>query len=242
MRIDKDLPKMDQWVCLTHGHYVLDVERKVLDSVLDKYYGYHIVQIGGPTSNNYLQSSLIRHKVRIGVESSIGFPGNNIRSDLNRLPFVPDSIDVMVLPHVLEYVASPYEVLDSCFTSMAPEGRIVILGFNPFSLWGLAKMFGPNDRVFRRAHFIAPYKLRRWLKRAGFDVQEYKSMCFRWPSKNPRRFEKLNFLEPLGRFLTPGFGGVYMMIAQKRLIPMNVIGLDHRNITVQVRSGVAEPT
>lgn len=242
MRIDKDLPKMDQWVCHTHGQYVLDVERKVLSSILDKYFGYHIVQIGGPTTNHYVEDSLIRHKVRLGGEFCTGFPGNNVRAELTRLPFAPDSIDVMVLPHVLEYVASPYQVLNSCFSSMAPEGHIVILGFNPFSLWGLAKLFGPNDRVFRRADFIAPYKLRHWLKRAGFDVLEYKSMCFRWPSRDPARFEKLKFIEPLGRFLAPTLGGVYLLIAQKRMVPMNIIGVDARTKTVKVRAGAPEPT
>lgn len=242
MRIDKDLPKMDQWICHTHGQYLLDVERKVLSGVLQKYFGYHIVQIGGPTHDHFLSDSLIRHKVRLTQDVSSGFEGNTVKANLGQLPFQPDSIDVMVLPHVLEYVASPYQVLNSCFTSVAPEGHVVIMGFNPFSLWGLAKLFGPNDRVFRRAHFIPPYKLRHWLKQAGFDVVEYKSLCFRWPTRNETWFERMRFLEPLGRFLTPSMGGIYMLIAQKHLVPMNIIGLDPKSSRVRVREGVVEST
>lgn len=242
MRIDKDLPKMDQWVCRAHGKYLLEVERNVLGSVLAPFYGYHIVQLGGPTHDYFLQNSLIRHKVRIGLDHSGSFLGNNVCGDATQLPFLPDSVDVMVLPHVLEYVAAPHAVLQQCFDAMAPEGHIVVLGFNPFSLWGLAKWLGPNDCVFRRAQFVAPYQLRGWLKQAGFEIVEYKSMCFRWPAGDAKWFERFRFLEPLGRYLTPSLGGIYLIVAQKRLLPMNLVGVEPMAGRVKVRPVAPEPT
>ncbi|MCB1827305.1 MAG: methyltransferase domain-containing protein [Coxiellaceae bacterium] len=240
MRIDQDLPKMDQWVCLSHGQYVLDVERQVLDGVLPQFFGYHIVQLGGPTQSQYMDASLIRHKVRFSLDGDHSFPGDNVQVERYDLPLKPESVDVMLLPHVLEYSAEPERILHQCYQHMVADGTIIILGFNPFSLWGMAKLLKRQDRVYRRAQFIAPYKVRRSLHHAGFDVVSFNSMCFRLPVASKRVFESTQFLEPLGRFILPSAGGIYMIIAKKKVVPMNLIVAPKLFQPVRVRPVVAE--
>lgn len=232
---------MDQWICHTYGRYVLDMERKVLSAVLPGLFGYNIAQIGGPTNDHYIQDSLIRHKVRLSPEVQSGFDGSNIVSNLYEMPFLPGSLDVMVLPHVLEYTADPKTVLKSCYDSLVPEGHLIILGFNAWSLWGLAKLIRPNDRVYRRADFIASQKMRKMLKQLDFEVKVHKSMCYRPPIKNERWFQKAKFLEPLGRLIWPYLGAVYIIVARKRVVPMNFIGMNVKP-KVRIRTGIVEPT
>lgn len=241
MRIDQDLPKMDQWVCHTYGHYVLDMERKVLSAVLPGLFGYNIAQIGGPAHDHYLHDSLIRHKIRLSPDVHSDFDGSNVVSSLYEMPFLPESLDVMVLPHVLEYTADPKAVLKSCYDSLVPEGHLIILGFNAWSLWGLAKLIRPNDRVYRRADFIASHNMRKLLQQQDFEIKVHKSMCYRPPIKNESWFHKVKFLEPLGRMIWPYLGAVYIMVARKRVAPMNFIGVNVKP-KVQVRTRIVEPT
>lgn len=233
---------MDQWDCHTHGSYVLDVERKVMAGVLQNYFGYHVVQVGGPTREHYLTESRIRHKIRVSSDRCDSFEGDNVQADPYLLPFTPHSIDLFVLPHVLEYLAHPEQMLKSCFDALVGGGHIIILSFNPYSLMGLAKSIGKNDRVFRRAQFITPMMMRKYLNQAGFYPEEYKSMCFRIPLKSQKWFERLKVMEPVGRFISPSNGGVYMMIAEKKMVSMNVITPERNNGSVNVPNGVVEPS
>src|SRR5690606_41680254 len=54
-----------------------------------------------------------------------------------QLPFDTQSIDLIVMPHTLEWCADPHQVLREVERVLMPEGRVVLTGFNPYSLWGL---------------------------------------------------------------------------------------------------------
>ena len=53
------------------------------------------------------------------------------------LPFATHSIDLVVMPHILEFAEDPHQVLREVERVLVPEGHVVITGFNPASLWGL---------------------------------------------------------------------------------------------------------
>lgn len=53
------------------------------------------------------------------------------------LPFAPQSLDLLVLPHALEASPDPHAVLREAERVLVPEGRVVIIGFNPLSAWGV---------------------------------------------------------------------------------------------------------
>ncbi|MDF6651835.1 class I SAM-dependent methyltransferase, partial [Escherichia coli] len=53
----------------------------------------------------------------------------------DELPFASQRIDLVALPHLLEFTDDPHEVLRAVARVLMPEGRLVITGFNPLSLW-----------------------------------------------------------------------------------------------------------
>ncbi|WP_223717365.1 class I SAM-dependent methyltransferase, partial [Escherichia fergusonii] len=65
-----------------------------------------------------------------------------LRCDFHALPFPANSLDLVVLPHALELASDPHETLREVERVLVPEGRVVILGFNPASLWGLWQRAG----------------------------------------------------------------------------------------------------
>ena len=57
------------------------------------------------------------------------------------LPVSPYSVQTIVLPHVLEFSKDPYQVLREAEMTLAPQGYMVLVGFNPLSLLGLRRLF-----------------------------------------------------------------------------------------------------
>jgi SAM-dependent methyltransferase len=58
------------------------------------------------------------------------------------LPFADQSLDLVVLPHTLERAEDPHRSLAEVERVLRPEGRVVIVGLNPVSLWGLRQRGG----------------------------------------------------------------------------------------------------
>ena len=66
--------------------------------------------------------------------------------DFDALPFPQHSVDLVVLPHSLELARDPHQTLREVERVLVPEGRVVIAGFNPASLWGMRQRAGRIKR------------------------------------------------------------------------------------------------
>lgn len=239
VKTDERLPKMDQWVFQPHGRYLLSAERDALATVLPKLFGYYLLQLGGPVDFDLTDSSAIDTKIRLTIDESPGFDGASVRGQPNALPFQPDSIDVVLMPHVLDYLTQPEHILKSVYDVLLPEGTVIILGINPMSLWGLAKMCVSNSLVYRRAQLHTKSRVIRLLKAQGFQIIKRKTTCFRWPSSTEKALKRNVIMEPFGQLITPTFGGVYMIVARKRVEKMITIQSD---LELRVINKAAQPT
>jgi SAM-dependent methyltransferase len=72
--------------------------------------------------------------------------GNALHCDFDALPFPNQSLDLVLLPHTLELARDPHDTLREVERVLVPEGRVVIVGFNPASLWGLRQQRAHLDR------------------------------------------------------------------------------------------------
>jgi len=235
---DERLPKMDQWSFQPHGRYLISAERDVLATVLPKLFGYYILQLGGPVKSSLIDSSAIDNHIRLTMEPSPGFDGESVLGDPYNLPFEPESIDVIVMPHVLEYLENPKAVIKSVYDTLIPEGTVIIFGINPNSLWGIAKCLHRNRMVYRRGTSHYKSTVIHWLKEAGFDIIKRKTLCFRWPSASEQFLKRSKIMEPIGQLMMPTFGGVYMIVARKRVEKVIAV---MPNLAVPVQKGYVEP-
>jgi hypothetical protein len=60
---------------------------------------------------------------------------------------------------------------------------------------------------------------------ADFQMESQKSMLFVPPINRPRLHNKLHFLETVGSKFFPFFGGVYILLARAKVIPLTPIKL-----------------
>jgi SAM-dependent methyltransferase len=146
---------------------------------------------------------------------------------LEELPFASQSIDLLVLPHALEFADDPHRVLREVERVLMPEGQVVISGFNPISLWGLRQVVGRTfDAPFlpREGQFLALPRLKDWLKLLGFEVHRGHFGCYRPPFNGERWQARFGFMERAGdRWWSYG-GAIYMVHAIKRVQGMRLIG------------------
>ncbi|MBU0743818.1 MAG: methyltransferase domain-containing protein [Gammaproteobacteria bacterium] len=200
---------------------MLAAELTGLASVLPTIFGYYIVQIGGPTTNNViLGSSKINNKI---VLNPIKEPIDGlipIRCDLEELPFMRETIDAVVLFHTLEFAENPKLILKEIYDSLINGGYLIILGPNPKSLWGITKIFKRSKENIWGGHWFSPVKLRHWLHDIGFSVGDYQTFYFRPAIKNTK---KMIFLEVLGQIFWPYCGASYMIMSQKKSTVMTPI-------------------
>jgi len=87
------------------------------------------------------------------------------------LPFSPDSLSTVILPHVLEWHDLPHQVLREVHRVLMSEGHVVLTGFNPASLLGLQSMFqyaplSKSPRIRKTFGFLESVG-DRWLPMTG---------------------------------------------------------------------------
>src|SRR3989344_1253033 len=122
------------------------------------------------------------------------------------LPFAAASLDLLVLPHTLELSIDPHAALREVERVLVPEGRVVISGLNPTSLWGLRQW---RARMIQRlgggtlylpdvGEFIGYRRLRDWLRLLRFEVESAPFGCYRPAGRGPPRLGGFWVLGPFG--------------------------------------------
>ena len=129
-----------------------------------------------------------------------------------------DSLDIVILPHVLEYSLEPHQVLREVERVLIAEGHVVILGFNPWSFWNLFRVFNFWKKPAPwNSHFLAASRVIDWLTLLGFDVVQQEGYFYQLPIQNNKIVKKLGFLEKIGQRLWPKMGAGYVLVARKRV-------------------------
>jgi SAM-dependent methyltransferase len=147
--------------------------------------------------------------------------------DYAELPFASQSLDLVILPHVLEFAAEPHQVLREVERVLIPEGQVIVCGFNPASLWGARQAGGrlggahflPQD-----GEFISLPRMKDWLKLLNMEVNRGHFGCYAPPCNTETWLGRYAFMEKAGQRWWPYFGAVYMVQAIKRVKGMRLIG------------------
>lgn len=209
------LRQMDFWYRSGLGAFLLEAEQAELDQCLPKYMGSYLLQIGGPSEVFLFEKSPIPYKARLTPEYHSVFLGPTIQSSFDNLPLLPESVDLLLMPHVLEFYADPQDLIHQIFNALRPDGTFIILGFNPYSPWGFKRTLNKQKTLPWRGHFHSATRVARWLGQAGFVIENQRNFFFRPPVNNEILHKKLLVLEGIGRLLWPNCGGVYLIVGKK---------------------------
>lgn len=216
---------VDAWRESELAKWVDAAEAPVFKSQCADLFGYQMLQIGiQPGLVSGLEECSIRNKSLVVADPGPAAAGALLAKP-DTLPILSDCIDVVVLPHTLDFSADPRQVLREVERILIPEGRVVISGFNPLSLWGARRVFRRmRNRQPWKAHFISTHRLQDWLSLLGFDVEQVELRLYRPPTQQVALMRSLNGMERLGQRFWPWAGATYIIRAVKRVSTLTPVG------------------
>src|SRR5882672_696004 len=213
------------------GQYVLAWEQRQLDAVVADIFGYHAMQLGLPEVNalreNRMPLRFCASDRLLDAEQSKGHSQVAVVTHFEELPFASQSIDLVVMPHVLEFADEPHQVLREVDRVLVPEGQVVITGFNPASLWGARQSLcriGASPYLPRAGQFIGLPRIKDWLKLLSFEVNRGRFGCYAPWARTDKWLTRWAFLEKVGDRWWPVLGSLYLLTAIKRVRGMRLVG------------------
>jgi len=248
MRTNKDFKlgcceqkQVETWFDTRLGRALMEQEQACLQEKAAAMFGYHLVQIGSPSPGfELLKRSPARNRVVLAPAARQ--PGVDIKADPRYLPLASDCIDGVILPHTLDFSPDPHQLMREVERVLIPEGKVLLSGFNPWSQWGVGRLFRRRSgHMPWCGHFFSPKRVQDWFSLLGFDLEEMTYLHYRPPIHNQMVMQKLNFMERLGSRAWPMLGGVYVMQAVKRTATLTPIRLNRWRMKKRVLPA-AEPT
>ena len=218
------IPGFDDWLATPQGQYVMSWEQARFDQVVADIFGFNAVQVGLPQCD-FLRAN--RMPLRFTCDTTGGAGGAvavGVRTDIHHLPFAGNSVDLVVLPHVLEFAETPHQVLREVERVLVPEGHVVIAGFNPLSLWGVKRwLAGPDAAYPWRGQYLGVRRLKDWLSLLGFETQTGCFGCYVPAVSQEKWLRRCHFMELAGDRWWPIAGATYMLQGVKRQHGMRLL-------------------
>jgi SAM-dependent methyltransferase len=250
---EKAIISLGPWLGTPTGSYVRAWEQARLDYLTADIFGFNAMQIGLPwidalranrMPNKWLTDICLLPAVppTLAQESpecsasttsaastiiSAPIPPVVAVHDFAELPFASQSLDLVVLPHVLEFAEEPHQVLREVERVLIPEGQVIISGFNPASMWGARQVAGRLTGAHflpRDGEFISLPRLKDWLKLLNMEVNRGHFGCYAPPCVTEKWLNRFDFMEKAGDRWWPYLGAVYIVQAIKRVRGMRLIG------------------
>lgn len=231
---------MTDWLKTPPGEYLLAWERAQFDQAVSDIFGYHALQLGF-SELDALRTNRMPHQWLAELSSPHALIGQtetgacssrqnpkplvSMVTDAGALPFSANSMDLLVLPHSLELSQDPHATLREVERVLVPEGRVVISGLNPTSLWAMRQRrahfyqrFGHSQLYLPEAgEFIGYWRLRDWLRLLNFEVESARFGCYRPAFQTDKWLSRFEWMDKAGSRWWPIFGAVYFLVAVKRV-------------------------
>lgn len=247
--MSREIIGLGPWLDTPPGRYLLAWERAQYDEAVADVFGYHALQLGLAELST-LDANRMPHRwlaLAQAPTESLGAKRPQLISDFEALPFAEASLDLVTLPHTLELSADPHGALREVERVLVPEGRVVLSGFNPVSLWGLrqrrARIYarmGVGDSYLPTAcEAIHYWRMRDWLRLLGFEVESSRFGLYRPGVRSERWLERYGWLDRLGERSWPIFGAAYFIVAVKRVRGMHLLTADWKRARMRAGAPVA---
>jgi SAM-dependent methyltransferase len=223
------------WLQTPAGRYLVAWERTQVDAAVTDIFGYHALQLGLPQLDalhtNRMPHQWLALDAMGGLHEGASRPVS-LRTDFSALPFQSSSLDLVVLPHTLEFSDDPHATLREVERVLVPEGRVVICGMNPMSLWGFKQKRGHVCRRLgmgrlylpQEGDFIGYWRLRDWLRLLSFEVEQGEFGCYRPAFRGEKWLDRFEWMDQAGARWWPILGAAYFLVAVKRVRGMRLLG------------------
>lgn len=173
-KVEARLLSARDWLSGPRGQRLIEQESQLLASLLPGLRGRHACCLGVLPDPRLFNGASGGHCVFL-TPLDAPSPGQQslprIRLALEEWPVLPHSMHLVVLHHTLEFTRKPHALLREACQTIAPGGRMVIVGFNSRNLWNPTRLLATGtDRILRKARFYTPARLKDWLALLGLHT------------------------------------------------------------------------
>jgi len=210
--------ELTEWLQSPLGEALLVAERKRLAPVISRVFGYHVLQLSCAPNIDMLADCPVCHQIRFAPG---WYKGRTVPvADIESLPLATDSMDAVLLHHTLDFTPDSHRLLREATRVLRPGGKLIIVGFNPLSLWGMSKTFRWNASTPWDARFISRRRLTDWLSLLDFHVETVEYGGYLAPFQHPAILNlATDFERWFDRMGNPA-GAFYLIVAGKHRVPL----------------------
>jgi len=207
--------QLAEWFDEGFGQKLYQQQKACCEQSLNRHFGYRLAQLGVSPRHGLLLNLPPSHKFVLSRASE----GASCQCEFDALPLPSDTIDVVLLHHVLDFSSHPHRALIEAARVVTAGGHLVIVGFNPFSAFGFYKWFGAiwSGNAVWRHNSLRKGRVVDWLQLLGFQVS-YTPLAYDKITGEQLREWKRKFS---GRDLSRG--AFYMIVAQKMVTPLRPV-------------------
>ena len=223
---------LSQWYQTALGQELIEAERALISRAIAGRFGASMVQLDSGFHDILFEQRLFGSGIIVSqLENRAHCPV--VCAKPEDLPFEPESLDMLLMHHSLDLCENPYQAVREGALALKPGGLLIVLGFNPFSLWGLRSMIQSRASGYGvwNSRFIRSGRVADWMQLLNFELERHEKHIFLPPVNRPAWLKGLALGENIQRKLLPFTGAVYLLVGYKQ-----VFGKIHTNSKRQRRN------
>ena len=161
-----------QWLQGRRQRMLFAQQQVVLQSSTAEHFGYYCLIESIDPANSFAQ--VCRQQCTMQLMPSWSPTDSSelafypLYADPHYLPFANDSIDMVVIHHMLEACEDPHHIIRQAARVVMPEGKLVVFGSHPVSFIGMGQVAQGMYRPSWRYHMPSAGRVRDWLQLLSF--------------------------------------------------------------------------
>ena len=209
--------QLGQWYESQAGQESLDLIHEHLAALQENLSGQHALYCGPGLLFGEATSEQGRFDRRFFMHPGSG--AGQVRGRPDALPLAANCLDLLALAHPLELSDQPHGVLREAERVLVGNGHLLLVGFNPWSWYGLYRLLAVGRFPWDR-HFYGFRRIKDWLSVLNFEIQDCRYAAFRPPIQSRLLQQRTRGLEMQARWRLDHSGGVYCVLARKLRVPV----------------------
>jgi SAM-dependent methyltransferase len=210
--------ELSNWYRTALGQELISQERELISRAISGRFGTSMAQLDSGYHEALFEKRLFGSGIIVSqLENRALCPV--VCAKPESLPFEPESLDMLVMHHTLDICENPYQAVREAAIALKSGGLLIVVGFNPYSLWGLRSVIQSRKQGIGiwNSRFIRSGRVEDWMHLLDFELERHEKHGFIPPYRRMSWMKKFNFFQRIQQRIFPFTGSVYLLVGYKRV-------------------------